>query len=201
MGFTLFTPIVSRRKLLYHDYTMNGIIILDQSLSRLFGDLLPHTFIVETLFSIASAVGGSVFLWLAIITILFIIEERKDHHFFAYFIGAFVTTWILVDQILKNLMWRARPYLDLGLSNGVCPLNSSFPSGHAATAFSAAVVLSHFDKKRAWLYYLGAVIVSYSRIYLYCHYMGDVVIGAVIGTLISILILKIPFPKKLRRSS
>jgi undecaprenyl-diphosphatase len=60
----------------------------------------------------------------------------------------------------------------------------SFPSGHAAASFVAAYLLSKKDKKRAWVYYVVALLISFSRIYLGKHYPSDVLAGALIGTLI-----------------
>ena len=59
----------------------------------------------------------------------------------------------------------------------------------SATAFAAATVLSFFDKKRRWFYYTVAMLISYSRIYLGCHYFFDVIVGAIIGYIISQLLL------------
>jgi membrane-associated phospholipid phosphatase len=59
--------------------------------------------------------------------------------------------------------------------------NSSFPSGHAAGAFSlAAIFSSRYPHLRIPLYIL-ATAVGISRIYCGRHYPSDVLIGAVIG--------------------
>jgi len=79
-----------------------------------------------------------------------------------------------------------------------CPLDFSFPSSHAAFAFSAAVILTSYDKKRWYLYYGIAFLVSFSRIYLGCHYVLDLVLGAIIGFTVSQFILHIkPALKKI----
>ncbi|MFA6513419.1 MAG: phosphatase PAP2 family protein, partial [Patescibacteria group bacterium] len=53
----------------------------------------------------------------------------------------------------------------------------------------AATILAYFDKKRRWFYYIIAVLISYSRIYLGCHYFLDVVAGTILGFVISKIIL------------
>jgi membrane-associated phospholipid phosphatase len=61
----------------------------------------------------------------------------------------------------------------------------SFPSGHTATMFCFAFLLSLLIKKR-WAtvgFLLIALIVGYSRIYLLQHFLIDVAWGAVIGVL------------------
>ena len=67
----------------------------------------------------------------------------------------------------------------------VPPTHLSFPSGHAATIFTA-VCLVHLlaPKKPCWfsvLLFLLACAVAYSRIYLCQHFYRDVYIGALIG--------------------
>jgi membrane-associated phospholipid phosphatase len=60
----------------------------------------------------------------------------------------------------------------------------SFPSGHTATIFSAALFLSLLINKRgvAILLLLVALLVAYSRIYLLEHFLIDIAGGALIGT-------------------
>ncbi len=74
------------------------------------------------------------------------------------------------------------------------PLTTSFPSGHATSAFSAAVLLSEDDV--LWPLYLAiAVIVASSRVHVKIHHGSDVVGGAVIGVAIGLLARKVaPLP-------
>ena len=98
----------------------------------------------------------------------------------------------LVTTLLKSLFQAPRPIsnFEFQISN-LCPNDFSFPSGHASTSFAAAVILAQFDPKRRWLYFILAGLISYSRIYLNCHHVADVVVGAVLGVIISSVILKI----------
>src|SRR3546814_6453657 len=60
------------------------------------------------------------------------------------------------------------------------PRTSSFPSGHASSAFTAAGVLSHGDP--LWPVYYGvAIVVASSRVYVKIHHASDVVAGAALG--------------------
>ena len=60
------------------------------------------------------------------------------------------------------------------------PRTSSFPSGHATTAFTAAALLSDEDRLRP-LYYAIAVVVAWSRVYVRIHHASDVVAGIGVG--------------------
>lgn len=180
---------------------MNKIIPFDYLLTNFFGRIIPHNIFLNYFFSFFSLKGSSIFIWILTITLIVILEERKnpgisvkDKKFMLIFFGSFISTFYLADIFLKNFFRRPRPYLLFqtvhnNLITGICPVDFSFPSAHAATAFVAAGILTHFDKKRKLLYYIIAILISYSRIYLGCHYFFDVVVGAIIGYIINRLFL------------
>jgi membrane-associated phospholipid phosphatase len=59
------------------------------------------------------------------------------------------------------------------------PISSSFPSGHAASAFTAAMLLR--DSPAAPLWFALAAVVASSRVYTRMHHASDVVAGAALG--------------------
>jgi len=59
------------------------------------------------------------------------------------------------------------------------PLTSSFPSGHAVSAFTAAVVLA--DSPAAPALFALAAAVAASRVYVRMHHASDVIAGAALG--------------------
>ena len=82
-------------------------------------------------------------------------------------------TSVLLSEALKNLVHEKRPDSDS---------HDSFPSGHATAAFAVATVESDLHPHQAALWYLGAALISWSRVRLRRHTTGDVLAGAVIGT-------------------
>lgn len=77
-------------------------------------------------------------------------------------------------EILKSIVTEKRP-------NGG---DKSFPSGHAASAFSgAAFVHKRYGIQRAILPYLMAGFTAYSRVYSDKHYWHDVAASAAISSL------------------
>lgn len=90
---------------------------------------------------------------------------------------------LLVNGALKSLFRRHRPVWeeDRPRPHRVrTPHSSSFPSGHASSAFTAAGILSQGDP--LWPVYYGiAVVVASSRVYVKMHHASDVLAGAALG--------------------
>lgn len=170
---------------------------LDFQITNSVNLLLPHNQFFDFFFSFFSQKGGSIFIWIGIILFLVLFEERKNKKFIIYFLVCFLTAGIVSNLLLKNVFQRHRPVKTYSFTQQAitCKDGYSFPSGHAATAFAAAAVLARFDKKRKYFYYLVAGLIGLSRIYLQCHYLFDVVVGAVIGCTVSFLIL----PRKIKK--
>ena len=65
------------------------------------------------------------------------------------------------------------------------PGSTAFPSGHSASAFAYATGVGHV-LPIASIPLLGlAAVVSYSRVHVGVHYPGDVVAGALVGTMLA----------------
>jgi diacylglycerol kinase (ATP) len=73
------------------------------------------------------------------------------------------------------------------------PLHGGIPSGHAAVAFSiaTAVSLNTRDPLISLLSLLLAIMVSHSRLLMNIHTIREVVIGATVGSVITLLVLQL----------
>lgn len=112
---------------------------------------------------------------------------------------AFITQGILV-QTLKRVVfdnWQRPVGVLANPEQVVVPgwldahIHFTFPSGHSASAFCLFTILALQVKGRPFLQIgclLMAVIAGLSRIYLLKHFLGDVVVGGVLGTLIGVLV-------------
>lgn len=116
------------------------------------------------------------------------------------------TLWILLgtavlitmsDQatthLFKETLQRLRPCHQpqlaglVHLVNDYCGGMYGFVSGHASNSFAIAVFTGMFVRHR--YYWMGilcwATLVGYSRIYLGVHFPGDIIGGAVLGSLLA----------------
>ncbi|MGC4101427.1 phosphatase PAP2 family protein [Ferruginibacter sp.] len=146
-----------------------------------------HPFALNVFFINYTFMGDGIFALCLIAAILFYYKRKQQGLALLY---SFLISGLIV-QLIKNLVNAPRPKLFfeagqyLHFIDGVSLANnSSFPSGHTATAFALATVMVMMMKDKSWqlLILIGAMLVGYSRIYLAQHFLLDVVIGAVIGS-------------------
>lgn len=104
-------------------------------------------------------------------------------------LGGLAGGLLIGNGLLKNLVARPRPcWINPDVSLLVAmPKDYSFPSGHTLHCFIAATVLMCYDR-RLGIPALGmALLVSFSRLYLYVHFPSDILAGALLGTGIGLL--------------
>ena len=126
---------------------------------------------------------GSLFVVMLVVTSLFLWEEKK-RDWIPILWSSFIISFVL-SSIIKLLAARIRPYGIIASFLGV--INYSFPSLHAATAFSLVPILNKKFSELKWFWISFATLLSYGRVYLGLHYMSDVIAGGVIGYLLGLL--------------
>ena len=103
----------------------------------------------------------------------------------------------ITTEVLKIVMGRSRPYNNEGNYDldfiRINDEDNSLPSGHTSTAFTIATVLSQrIDNTFASIaLYSFAGLTAVQRIYADRHWFSDVVLGAAIGTVVGLKVVKI----------
>ena len=129
--------------------------------------------------------------WMIVAALLFLFPKTRKTGLgmaIAMMIGLLVC-----NVTLKPLVGRIRPY-DLQAELGVTIQllgermhDFSFPSGHTIASFEAAVVMLKNSKKMGIPAMILAVLISFSRLYLYVHYPTDVIASVILGTLFALI--------------
>jgi membrane-associated phospholipid phosphatase len=124
-------------------------------------------------------------LWLATAAVLALLGGRRGRRAALEGVLAIGVTSATVNLGAKPLHRRRRPDragADPARVRGVAmPASTSFPSGHAASAFAFAYAVGRHLPGLAVPVRLLAAAVAYSRVHTGVHYPGDVVVGSVIG--------------------
>ena len=85
--------------------------------------------------------------------------------------------WIWIDEQVKLLVAAPKDY--------------SFPSGHSAASFAAAVSIFVMHKKEGAAALILACLIAFSRLYLFVHFPTDVLAGIAVGFICAFLAAKI----------
>lgn len=102
----------------------------------------------------------------------------------------------IVTQIFKWIAGRYRPseLFDQGLYGfdffHISQAMTSFPSGHAATAFALATALTYLWPKMGIPIWLFAFLIGISRLIVGAHYPSDIIAGAFVGTFTTSLLIR-----------
>jgi len=125
-------------------------------------------------------------LWLGIAALLALVGGRRGRLAAVHGLVAVVATSAVANLAVKGTFRRRRPdRVDNPERTTVrMPTSTSFPSGHTASAFAFAFGVSEVVPGLALPLVPLAAAVGYSRVHTGVHYPGDVLAGAVLGSVI-----------------
>ena len=129
-----------------------------------------------------TSLGNFSIAWVMLALVLILIPKTRK-------IGLVVMVAVILDSvlcnvILKNIFLRPRP-CDVNTAINLLiprPLGYSFPSGHTSASFAAVSALYFSGERKIWKAALAlAILIAFSRMYLYVHYPTDVLGGIICG--------------------
>lgn len=136
---------------------------------------------LDTVMPIITRFGDEGIFWIIVAVVLICIPKTRKA---GLSMGlAMLMGWIVGNLFLKNAVARMRPYdVQEGVTLLIDRLKSfSFPSGHTLVSFEAATALTLHYRKWGIAALVLAVLVAFSRLYLFVHYPTDVLGGAILG--------------------
>lgn len=170
-----------------------GVATFDLAVDRAF-DHLRGRRAADRVFYAASELGDFGLIWVLLGTVKGL-RKGDDLVTALRMTAAMGTESVLVNGIIKSFFRRTRPPWEVDRPLHVRrPLTSSFPSGHATSAVSAAMMLSEDDD---WwpLYTVLAALVATSRIYVKIHHASDVAGGIAVGVVLGLAGRRLLLPR------
>lgn len=143
-----------------------------------------RTPITDRIMCAVTSLGNVGMIWILLAVVLLVLPKTRKSG--AIVMAALVLDVILCNGILKPLFARVRP-CDVNTTIQLLmprPSDYSFPSGHTAASFAAVTALFFAGEKNLWKPALVlAVLIAFSRLYLYVHYPTDILGGIAVGVI------------------
>lgn len=141
---------------------------------------------LDVLFQLITMCGEQVVL-ISIISIIYWAVDKKFGEYIAYS----VLTSVLINNTIKDIFKMKRPIGEEGIRTlrEETATGYSFPSGHTqgTSSFYGAMAI-YLKQKTMYIIAIAMIIlVGFSRLYLGVHYPKDVIVGGILGILISFI--------------
>src|SRR5690349_18567494 len=126
-----------------------------------------HSPLVDVVMASLSDIAAGAGIWIALTFLIVLIQRRRWPAAIQVLLSIGLTI-IVAETAAKPLFNRGRPFESYTETRvyGFKPTTRSFPSGHAANAAAAAYALTRMAPEGGAVFWLTAVLISYSRVYL-----------------------------------
>ena len=134
-----------------------------------------HNAVLDRVMVGITSLGNAGWIWIALTAVFLILPKYRK-------CGVRMAIALILDLILCNLVLKPL---------AAAPKDYSFPSGHSAASFAAAVSIFVMHKKEGAAALILACLIAFSRLYLFVHFPTDVLAGIAVGFICAFLAAKI----------
>lgn len=134
-------------------------------------------------------IGNIGAVWL-IVAVIMLSQKKYRRHGILLLVGLFAGLTV-GNFILKNAVARPRPcWIDTSVKILISvPKDYSFPSGHTLSSVIAATILSAKSRIFMAMSIPTALLISFSRLYLFVHFPSDVIFSVFLGIIIGLSVI------------
>lgn len=167
-----------------------GLIRIDYLFFNFINHNLANPFF-DILMPVLTWLGNAGAVWVVMGLLAFFLGGKKGRRVAVMIFIAVIISDLTTEVALKKLIMRPRPFNTLSQVRTLVakPGSFSFPSGHAAVSFTVAMVMAHNYRNSAGLFFLLALGIAFSRIYVGVHFPLDVLGGIVIGLILGLILI------------
>ncbi|MEG0365910.1 MAG: phosphatase PAP2 family protein [Coprobacillus sp.] len=165
----------------------NKILNYDKKFSFSMIQYYQHHILNDIMIFISSC-GDFGMSWLIVILVTNMIDSTRAMSI--DILVALIAATLIGQVTIKSIVKRKRPchtYPEVKLLIPT-PSDLSFPSGHTTSSFACSTVLMLYNPLFGVIGFLYASLTAISRLYLFVHYISDVVFGMTLGISIGTIV-------------
>lgn len=150
-----------------------------------------HCAFLDVLMPKITALGSGGAVWL-LFTFIFLCTKKYRIYGLLIPVGLGVASFF-GEFLLKHFVKRNRPCnvnQDIFLLVKY-PKDTSFPSSHTLTSVTSAIIILHASPVLGSIALVIALLIAFSRLYLYVHYPSDVFVAIILGFIFGEFVFKI----------
>ncbi|MBQ8633714.1 MAG: phosphatase PAP2 family protein [Lachnospiraceae bacterium] len=146
-----------------------------------------HNPVLDKIMVFITSLGNDGLLWIGLAVLLVFFKKYRKCAISICI--SLILMELTGNVILKELIMRERPcWIDPTVELLIkAPSSYSFPSGHTFAGFASAVTVFLNHKKEGIAAIVAAVLIAFSRMYLFVHFPTDILGGMVFGIGVAVL--------------
>lgn len=149
-----------------------------------------HNPFFDTFFELITILGEEIFLVPILAMVYWTLNKKLGEK-----IGYIVLTSVTLNSVLKGFFNLDRPIGKEGIRTlrPETATGQSFPSGHSQGSATAAATISYYLKNKGVTIFsiILVSLIGFSRLYLGVHYPKDVIVGILVGLLVTYIGVKL----------